>query len=109
VLYYKLNTDMQKKTRSILEELSSVRVNKEPENFVESRASHIIDSAINLVNYIRENFDQETAYLLEKKFNASIKNLDPDKFSRGVTRIKELKDVKNSLSLKEGELHDEDE
>ena len=99
---------MQKKTRSILEELSSVRVNKEPENFVESRASHIIDSAINLVNYIRENFDQETAYLLEKKFNAAIKNLDPDKFSRGVSRVKELKDVKNSLSLKEGELKEED-
>ena len=100
---------MQKKTRSILEELSSVRVNKEPENLVESRASHIIDSAINLVNYIRENFDQETAYLLEKRFNAAIKNLDPDKFSRGVSRVKELKDVKNSLSLKEGELQDEDE
>jgi hypothetical protein len=100
---------MQKKTRSILEELSSVRVNKEPENFVESRAGHIIDSAINLVNYIRENFDEQTAYLLEKKFNAAIKNLDSNKFSRGVTRVKELKDVKNSLSLKEGELRDEDE
>jgi hypothetical protein len=100
---------MQKKTRSILEELSSVRVNKEPENFVESRASHIIDSAINLVNYIRENFDEQTAYLLEKKFNSAIKNLDSNKFSRGVSRVKELKDVKNSLSLKEGELCDEDE
>jgi len=100
---------MQKKTRSILEELSSVRVNKEPENFVESRASHIIDSAINLINYIRENFDEQTAYLLEKKFNAAIKNLDSNKFSRGVSRVKELKDVKNSLSLKEGELRDEDE
>ena len=100
---------MQKKTRSILEELSSVRVNKEPENFVESRASHIIDSAINLVNYIRENFDEQTAYLIEKKFNAAIKNLDSNKFSRGVSRVKELKDVKNSLSLKEGELRDEDE
>ena len=100
---------MQKKTRSILEELSSVRVNKEPENFVESRASHIIDSAINLINYIRENFDEQTAYRLEKKFNAAIKNLDSNKFSRGVSRVKELKDVKNSLSLKEGELRDEDE
>jgi hypothetical protein len=45
---------------------------------------------------------------LEKKFNAAIKNLDPDKFSRGVTRVKELKDVKNSLSLKEGEFKEED-
>jgi len=100
---------MQKKTRSILEELSSVRVTKDPENFVESRASHIIDSAINLIHFIRENFDQETAYLLEKKFNSAIKNLDPDKFSRGVTKIKELKDIKNSLLLKDGELRDDDE
>ena len=100
---------MQKKTRSILEELSSVRINKDPENFVESRAGHIIDSAINLITFIRENFDEQTAYLLEKKFNLAIKNLDPNKFSRGVTKIKELKDVKNSLSLKEGELCEEDE
>ena len=35
---------MQKKTRSILEELANVRFSKDPENFVESRASHIIDS-----------------------------------------------------------------
>jgi hypothetical protein len=45
---------MQKRTRSILEELSSARINKEdPELFVESKATHIIDSAINLVQYIR--------------------------------------------------------
>lgn len=100
---------MHKKTRSILEELSTARVTNDPENFVESRASHIIDSAINLIIYIRENFDQDTAYLLEKKFNSAIKNLDPHKFSRGVNKIKELKDVKNSLSLKEGALRDEDD
>ena len=100
---------MQKKTRSILEELANVRFNKDPENFVESRASHIIDSAINLIQYIRENFDAQTAYTLEKKFNSAIKNLDSNKFYRGVNRLKELKDVKNSLTVKPGELQDEDE
>lgn len=100
---------MQKHTRSILEELANARFNKDPENFVESRASHIIDSAINLVNYIRENFDQQTAFTLEKKFHSAIKNLDGDRFSRGVSKIRELKDVKNSLSIKEGELTDEDD
>jgi len=99
---------MQKKTRSILEELSSVRINKEPENFVEHRASHIIDSAINLIQYIRENFDPQTAYTLEKKFNSAIKNLDSNKFHKGVTRIKELKDIKNSLTVKQGDFKDED-
>ena len=100
---------MQKKTRSILEDLANVRSSKDPENFVESRASHIIDSAINLIQYIRENFDAQTAYTLEKKFNSAIKNLDSNKFHRGVNRLKELKDVKNSLTVKQGEFQDEDE
>ena len=99
---------MQKKTNSILEELANVRLNKDPENFVEHRASHIIDSAINLVHYIRENFDQQTAYTLEKKFNSAIKNLDSNKFHKGVSRIKELKDVKKSFTIKQGEFKDED-
>lgn len=101
---------MKRRTKSILEELSSVRINKDdPEHFVESRASHIIDSAINLIYYIRENFSPETAYILEKKFNSSIKNLDSGKFTRGVNKLKELKDVKNSLTIKEGELQEEDD
>jgi len=102
---------MQKKTHSILEELANVRLNKDkdPENFVESRASHIIDSAINLIQYIREHFDAQTAYTLEKKFNSSIKNLDSGKFYRGVNRLRELKEVKKSLTVKQGEFKDEDE
>ena len=92
---------MQKKTNSILEELANVRLNKDPENFVEHRASH-------LVHYIRENFDQQTAYTLEKKFNSAIKNLDSNKFHKGVSRIKELKDVKKSFTIKQGEFKDED-
>ena len=100
---------MQKKTRSILEELANVRFSKDPEHFVESRASHIIDSAINLIQYIRENFDAQTAYTLEKKFNSAIKNLDSNKFHKGVNRLRELKDVKNSLTVKQGEFQDDEE
>ena len=100
---------MEKKTRSILEELSAVRVTKDPEHIIESRASHIIDSAINLIYFIRENFNQETAYTLEKKFHSAIKNLDANKFTKGVSKIKDLKEIKKSLSLKTGDLLDEDE
>ena len=55
-------------------------------------------------SYIRENFDQDTAFKLEKKFNSALKNMDASKFSKGVARIKENKDVKNNvLKIKDGE------
>ena len=44
---------MQKQTRSILEELSNISFAKDKENVVESRASHILDSAIRLLTYIK--------------------------------------------------------
>ena len=95
---------MQKKTRSLLDEIIDVSFTKDKENVLESRASHIIDSAIRLLAYIRENFDSETAYKLEKRFHSSIKNMDSNKFARGVARIKENKDVKNNiLKIKDGE------
>ena len=95
---------MQKQTRSILEELSNVSFAKDKENIVESRASHILDSAIRLLTYIKENFEPETAYKLEKKFHSAIKNMDASKFSKGVARIKENKHIKdNVLKIKDGE------
>ena len=77
---------------------------RDKEEVVESRASHVLESAIRLITYIRENFDQETAFKLEKKFNSAIKNMDASKFSRGVARIKENQDIKNNvLKIKDGE------
>jgi hypothetical protein len=95
---------MKKHTRSLLEELSSMPLKRDKEEVVESRASHILESAIRLMTYIRENFDSETAYKLEKKFNSAIKNMDASKFSKGVARIKENQDIKNNvLKIKDGE------
>ena len=79
-------------------------MHRDKEEVVESRASHVLESAIRLITYIRENFDQETAFKLEKKFNSAIKNMDASKFSRGVARIKENQDIKNNvLKIKDGE------
>ena len=79
-------------------------MHRDKEEVVESRASHILESAIRLMTYIRENFDQETAFKLEKKFNSAIKNMDASKFSKGVARIKENQDIKNNvLKIKDGE------
>jgi hypothetical protein len=59
---------MQKRTRSLLEELSSMPLKRDKEEVVESRASHILESAIRLMNYIRENFDQDTAFKLDGEY-----------------------------------------
>lgn len=93
---------MQKKTRSLLEELNEFAAKKDKEVALESRATHIIDSAINLISHIRENFDPETAYELERRFINSIKGADPSKFSRGVRKIRENKETLRSLRIIQG-------
>ena len=83
-------------------------LHRDKEEVVESRASHILESTIRLITYIRENFDQDTAFKLEKKFNSAIKNIDASKFSKGVARIKENQDIKaNVLKIKDGEYRED--
>jgi hypothetical protein len=82
---------MRKSTRSILEELSDIGLNRDTDSIVESRGSNIITSAINLMDLIRENYDPETAAELERRFINSIKGADPTKFKRGIKRIQESK------------------
>jgi|TARA_A200000159_G_C7324619_1_gene340371 hypothetical protein len=89
---------MKRRTRSLLEELNDFAVTKKTENIVESRANHVIESAINIVEMIRTNFESDTAQDLEKRFYNSIKSGDPAKFMRGIKKIKandksELDDV----------------
>ena len=79
---------MQKRARSILDELDTLLVHKDHSNLVESRATHVIQGAINLINYIRENYDAEQAGELERRLINSIRTQEPDKFKRGVRRMK---------------------
>ncbi len=79
---------MQKKTRSLLEELDTLRLHKDRENLVESRANHVITGAINLIQFIRENYDATQAEELERRLLNSIRAQDSSKFSRGVKRLK---------------------
>ena len=82
---------MRKSTRSILQELNNVGINRDSDAIIESRGSNIIQSAINLLELIRENYDIETAAELERRFINSIKGSDPNKFKRGVKKIQESK------------------
>jgi len=55
---------------------------------MESRAGHVIQGAINLINSIRENYDAEAAAELERRLLNSIRAQDPNKFIRGIRRLK---------------------
>ena len=79
---------MQKRTRSILDEIDSLLVHKDRENLVESRANNVITSAINLMAHIRENYDAEVADDLERRLLNSIRSQDPTKFTRGIRRTR---------------------
>jgi len=83
---------MRKSTRSILQGLTDISLDRDAENIIESRGSNIISSAINLLELIRENYDIETAAELERRFINSIKAGDTTKFKRGIKRIQESKD-----------------
>ena len=83
---------MRKSTRSILQELSEVGLSRNTDLVVESRGSNIIQSAINLLDMIREEYDVETAAELERRFINSIKSNDITKFKRGIKRIQESKE-----------------
>jgi len=67
---------------TIFEELSKYVPTKSLSDAVEAKANHIIVSAINLIEYIYENFPEEQAQLMEKRFFSSIKGKDPARFKR---------------------------
>ena len=78
---------MQKRTRSILTELDELLIHKDKDNLLESRANNIINGAINLIKYIRENYDNDQALELERRLLNAIKGQDPAKFTRGIRKI----------------------
>lgn len=82
---------MRKQTRSILDELSSMNVSQNNGLVLESRANHIINSAINLINQIRETYDAPEADELERRLLNSIRTQEPAKFVRGLRKINESK------------------
>ena len=82
---------MKKSTRSILQELSDISINRNNNSVIESRGSIIIQSAINMLSLIRENYDEATAIDLERRFINSIKTGDPNKFKRKLKYITENK------------------
>lgn len=86
---------MRKSTRSILQELSNIGMNRDSDLIIESRGSNIIQSAINLLESIRETYDIEIANELERRFINSIRSGDGAKFKRGIKKLQESKENKS--------------
>ena len=77
---------MQKKTRSILEELDSLYIERDRRLVIENRAANIIANAIRLLEQIDDEFDAETAEALNRKFLNAIRTKNAGKFSRSVRK-----------------------
>lgn len=82
---------MRKSTRSILTELTDLGISRDKDRVIESRGTNLIESAINLVNLIKEHYDLETAAELERRFINAIRTQEPSKFKRGIRKIQENK------------------
>ena len=77
---------MQKKTRSLLEELEVIGKKRDTKHIIESRAHNIITSAINLLEMINQNYDPEVAAILERKLLGAIKSRDQSRFSKSIRK-----------------------
>ena len=99
---------MKRATRSLLEELNSISEKKNSEAIIEARATHVIDSAINLLALIKENFPPDQAYELERRMINSIKGGDSKKFTRSIRKLRDNKETASHLKIIDGDLKDED-
>ena len=77
---------MQKKTRSILEELDSLYIERDQRYIIENRASNVISAAIRLLEQIEQNYTPEQAENLSRKLINAIRLKDPGKFTRTVRK-----------------------
>ena len=99
---------VKRSTRSLLEELNNISNKRNSEEAIESRATHVIDSAINLLNLIRENYTAEQAYELERRMINSIKGGDSGKFVRSIRRLRDNKETARSLHVINGDVKSDD-
>lgn len=88
---------MKIKTRSILQELNEIAEVRNKDSLFESRATNIINSAINLLESIHKHYDAESADELERRFINAIRGQDPAKFTRGIRKIAESRKAKRKL------------
>lgn len=88
---------MKLRTRSILQELNEIAEVRNKDALFESRATNIINSAINLLESLHKQYTAEQADELERRFLNAIRGQDPAKFTRGIRKIVESRKTNKSL------------
>jgi len=89
---------MKLKTRSILQELNEIAQVRNVDSLFESRATNIINSAVNLIESLKHTYTPEEADELERRLINAIKGQDPAKFTRGIRKIAESRRSRKKLS-----------
>jgi ribosomal protein S13 len=64
-------------------------VEKDRQHVLESRATNVIESAINLINEMHKHYDVAVAGDLERRLLNSIRHQDKNKFIRGIRKVNE--------------------
>ncbi len=83
---------LRQSSRSILEELNRAVPSKKKEHVVESRGHHIISSAVHFLQVLTENYSEEEAEQITRRFLSAIKGQDPQRFIRAVRKIREAQE-----------------
>lgn len=86
---------LHQSSRSILEELQRAVPNKTKEHVLESRGHHIISSAVNFLEVLTENYTDEEAEQITRRFLSAIRGGDPKRFIRQIRKIREAKEENN--------------
>lgn len=78
---------MSNKKHNLLDSIVNYASDKEKLQSLGNRADHAINSIINLLDSIDEDFDEEVANDLTRRLFLSIKNRDYRKFEKGLENL----------------------
>jgi hypothetical protein len=77
-----------KNAKNIIEELGSLVPVKNKHTVIEARATHVINSAIHLLEALRASYATADADDLAKRLIKAIINEDPNKFHRKLNQLR---------------------
>jgi hypothetical protein len=78
---------MQKKTRSLLEELDAMYVERDKRHVLENRANNLISNASRILEEIEQTYTQEQSDILIRKLLNAIRLRDSSKFTKSLRKV----------------------